>query len=131
MHPRAQSRLADIFVKSVERHNQVFIETHSPDLIMRLQLLIVQGKIKADDVSVFCFENVSGRSKIEKIGFNDAGVPSRSWPEGFLDTSLSLARELNSARISLLNSSAQLKVGPVNKLTSEKKKSSVAKKKSK
>lgn len=131
LHPRAQSRLADIFVKSVERNNQVFIETHSPDLIMRLQLLIVQKKIRADDVSVFCFENAAGRSRIERIGFDDAGIPSRSWPEGFLDTSLTLARELNSARISLLSAAERTREKDTKKSTTARKNSVAVKKKSK
>lgn len=99
LHPRAQARLADIFVRSVGRGNQVFAETHSPDLILRLQLLIVEGKISPNDISVFCLENGTGKAQIKEIEFSESGVPNSSWPEGFLDTSLSLARELNAARL--------------------------------
>lgn len=98
LHPRAQSRLADLFVESVGRGNQVFVETHSPDLILRLQLLISSGKISATDVSVFCFENSGGASHIDIVNFGDNGAPTMKWPAGFLDTSLSLARELAGAR---------------------------------
>ena len=99
LHPRAQSRLADIFVDSLARGNQVFVETHSPDLVLRLQLLISTGKLAAKDLSVFCFENSGGASKIEIVNFADSGAPSMRWPAGFLDTSLSLARELSGSRI--------------------------------
>jgi predicted ATPase len=98
LHPRAQSRLADIFAESVGRGNQVFVETHSPDLILRLQLLISTGKISASDVSVFCFENSAGSTNIEIVNFEKGGAPLMKWPAGFLDTSLSLARELAGAR---------------------------------
>lgn len=101
LHPRAQSRLADIFVKSVARGNQVFIETHSPDLILRLQRLVVDGQIDANDVSVFCFENSGGSSNISIVDFTKSGAPSIKWPAGFLDTSLTLARDLANSRTSI------------------------------
>ncbi len=100
LHPYAQSRLADIFVSSALRGNQVFVETHSPDLILRLQKLIADGVIPAKDVSVFCFENAAGASSIERIDFDGAGSPNIKWPSGFLDTSLNLARDLALSRSS-------------------------------
>lgn len=99
LHPLAQSRLADIFVNSISRGNQVFVETHSPDLILRLQLLISEGKIKPSDVSVFCFENSGGASRIDIVNFGNSGSPSIKWPSGFLDTSVSIARELAGSRM--------------------------------
>ena len=98
LHPFAQSRLADIFAASISRGNQVFIETHSPDFVLRLQRLIADGTISADDASVFCFENKGGASTIRPIDFTQTGSPSIKWPEGFLDTSLVLARELAISR---------------------------------
>ncbi len=100
LHPFAQSRLADIFVDSANRGNQLFVETHSVDLILRLQTKIALGELDASDVSVLCFENNNGKSAVSAMSFTDSGAPSRSWPKGFLDTSLGLARELTSARIS-------------------------------
>jgi predicted ATPase len=98
LHPFAQSRLADLFVESVGRGNQVFVETHSPDLVLRLQSLIAENKISGADVAVYCFENAGGTSKIEQMEFTDSGMPKNKWPEGFLDTSFVLARELATSR---------------------------------
>jgi predicted ATPase len=100
LHPFAQSRLADIFVKSVARGNQLFIETHSPDLILRLQAKVTKGEIAPDQVRIFCIENNKGRSTIAPVNLTVTGAPSIPWPPGFLDTSLSLARDLVSQRIS-------------------------------
>lgn len=100
LHPYAQSRLADVFVDSIGRGNQVFIETHSQDLILRLQLLISEGAIAPSDVSVFCFENTSSGSSIKLIDFKEGGVPKEGWPKGFLDTSIDLARKLAADRLS-------------------------------
>src|SRR5690606_8093000 len=91
LHPFAQSRLADLFSASVARQNQVFIESHSPDLVLRIQILISEGRLKPDDVAVFCFENKKGRPAITRVNFDRAAKPSIQWPAGFLDTSLSLA----------------------------------------
>ena len=102
LHPFAQSRLADIFVDSAKRGNQLFVETHSIDLILRLQTKIALGELDPSEVTVLCFENNNGKSAVSPMTFTDAGAPSKSWPKGFLDTSLGLARELTSARISRL-----------------------------
>ena len=98
LHPFAQSRLADIFAGSVGRGNQLFIETHSPDLILRLQAKVARKELSARDVRIFCFENRRGRSQIMSVDFNGKGSPTMPWPSGFLDTSLNLARELVSER---------------------------------
>lgn len=104
LHPFAQSRLADIFVESANRGNQLFVETHSIDLILRLQTKIALGELDPNDITVLCFENNNGKSAVSPMTFTDAGAPLRSWPKGFLDTSLGLARELTSARITRLQS---------------------------
>lgn len=105
LHPYAQSRLADVFVDSMDRGNQLFVETHSVDLVLRLQASIAEGRVKATDVAVICFENVGGRSKVYQMAFDETGAPSQPWPAGFLDTGLRLARELTSARIQRLQRS--------------------------
>lgn len=99
LHPFAQSRLADMFAQSFARGNQVFVETHSVDLMLRLQLLIASGKLDASDVSILCFERRNGDSVVSQMKFDSLGAPSRPWPQGFFDTSLNLARELTAARL--------------------------------
>lgn len=99
LHPFAQSRLADLFAASVGRQNQVFVESHSPDLVLRLQILIAEGMLRPSDVAVFCFENKKGRPAITRIEFDKAAKPNVQWPAGFLDTSLVLARQLNASRL--------------------------------
>ncbi|RKH50741.1 AAA family ATPase [Corallococcus llansteffanensis] len=98
LHPRAQARLADIFVDSAKRKNKSYVETHSEHLILRLQTLIAMGEIAADRVRVFCVEKTNKGSKIRQMQFDENGVPVSKWPKGFLDTSLDLARELMVAR---------------------------------
>lgn len=103
LHPYAQSRLADVLVDSVRRGNQAFIETHSQDLILRLQLLISTGAIAPSDVAVFCFENTTHGSSVKTVEFIEGGVPKDGWPKGFLDTSIDLARRLAADRLSKMS----------------------------
>ncbi len=98
LHPFAQSQLAGIFAKSVGRRNQVFVETHSPDLVLGLQSQIARKEIDSKKVRVFCLENQSGRSVVQPVDFDEGGSPTMTWPKGFLDTSLQLARELSIER---------------------------------
>jgi AAA15 family ATPase/GTPase len=101
LHPYAQSRLADLFVESANRGNQVFVETHSPDLILRLQAKIARKEIDGDAVNILCFENKGGKKTVvSPVSFSTTGKPTMNWPSGFLDTSLNLARDLTAARIS-------------------------------
>lgn len=98
LHPRAQSRLADVFVASVERGNRVYVETHSEHLVLRLQTLVAKGLISPDRVRVFCVEHDGTQSNVRPMSFDEAGIPQQRWPHGFLDTGLELARELAAAR---------------------------------
>src|SRR5690606_4963138 len=98
LHPRAQSRLADMFVESVKRGNQAFVESRRADLILRLQTSMAQELIAPEDVSVFCLENKTGAATVRRIKFDKLGSPEGAWPVGFLDSTINLARELNSAR---------------------------------
>ena len=53
LHPRAQAELATVFAQSVRKNrNSFLIETHSDHIVDRVRILVRQGKIPADDVSV-------------------------------------------------------------------------------
>lgn len=99
LHPLSQSRLADVFVGSVLRGNRVYVETHSEHLVLRLQGLIAAGDISPQRVRVFCVEHDGTSSTVRVMVFDDRGVPKERWPQGFLDTGLSLARDLAATRL--------------------------------
>lgn len=98
LHPKAQSRLADVFTKSIHRGNQLFIETHSADLLLRLQQQVAAGLAPPDTVRIFCLSNEKGTTRIQTVDLMEGGRPAIPWPPGFLDTSLSLARDLAAKR---------------------------------
>ncbi len=99
LHPLAQSRLADVLMMSMRRGNQVFVETHSEHIVLRLQYLIARRWLRPSDVTVLCIEHLKNESKVTPMDFDRGGVPSRSWPAGFLDTGLKLASDLTRERL--------------------------------
>lgn len=98
LHPFSQSRLADVFVDSVLRGNRLFIETHSEHLVLRLQTLVASRLIQPERVRVFCVSYDGELSQVRPMTFDERGVPTERWPPGFLDTDLTLADELVTAR---------------------------------
>lgn len=86
IHPKLQADLADLFVESTE--NQWIIETHSENILFRIQKRIREGKLPADQVQCIYVESINGEAKPVEIGFRDDGSLSRDFPLGFFDIGL-------------------------------------------
>lgn len=99
LHPAFQAKLGDLFAGVVSPSSntneilrtvsppRVVIETHSQHLVNRLGLLIEQGRLTPDDVSVVLFEadpERVGTSKVRIATFNNEGV-LQNWPFGFFE----------------------------------------------
>jgi predicted ATPase len=54
LHPKAQADLATLFVDAVEEGNveQVILETHSEAMLLRIQRLVREGRLKSTDVAI-------------------------------------------------------------------------------
>lgn len=83
LHPNAQATLGSFFVSIARAKGQLFIETHSDNLILRIANHIVEGHLPADDVTVFFFENTAEGKKVIPYKFNERGAFVPSWPNGF------------------------------------------------
>lgn len=95
IHPKAQSKLADLFVESVVDGNRSFIiETHSIFLVTELQILVAEGKISADDVGVYYFTQDSEGSRAIDMRLRENGQFEEEWPSGFFDIHYLLGRKL-------------------------------------
>ncbi|MDU2444620.1 MAG: DUF3696 domain-containing protein [Clostridium perfringens] len=95
IHPNAQSKLSNLFVDIVNKQNKKFlIETHSIFLIVQLQILIAQRKIKADDVSIYYFNQSENGSNIKEMKILGNGQFEETWPSGFFDVQLQLGKLL-------------------------------------
>jgi len=97
LHPKLQSRLADVFLKSLidrKEPNTIMIETHSEHLIRKIQVLIANGELSREKVNVLYFDNNQGSTKIKEMEIDENGLFKEDWPNGFFDDSVNLTMEL-------------------------------------
>lgn len=96
LHPKYQSLLADMFVDAYQKYNIHFIiETHSEYLIRKLQVLVAEKKLEAEDVSLnYVEKNEEGVSHNRQIKIEEDGDLSESFGTGFYDEADKLAIKL-------------------------------------
>lgn len=95
IHPKAQSKLADLFVSSaLDGERNFIIETHSIFLVTEIQILIAEGKISADDVGVYYFAQDSEGSRAINMKLRENGQFEEEWPSGFFDVHYLLGKKL-------------------------------------
>lgn len=96
LHPRLQSCLADFFIETAginikaenKLNNQWIIETHSEQIILRIQKRIREGQINSSDISVLYVEPFGENgSNIFQLRLDDRGNFIDEWPGGFFDES--------------------------------------------
>lgn len=102
LHPRLQAELGSFFADCIDKKpkdeqrsiceedmagNQFIIETHSENLILRLQRLIRKGELKKDHVGVIYFDKTPEGLRVKELRLNDKGEFIDPWPKGFFDES--------------------------------------------
>lgn len=95
LHPKLQSKLADMFVDAAKKfHIQFIIETHSVYLIRRLQYLTAKkdhvNNIKPEDTAIYYFYHPSanipkGKKQVNKIEILEDGSLNGAFGDGFID----------------------------------------------
>lgn len=95
LHPNAQAELGSFFVDLSSRGGQVFIETHSDNLVLRVARHVALGDIKPQDVAIF-FVSDQFKDRVTEVSINHKGQFVPDWPGGFFpqrqEESLSVAR---------------------------------------
>lgn len=101
LHPNAQAELGTFFVEMVKAGGQLFIETHSDNLLIRLQQHVARGDISPTALKVFYILDRNGTKEVIDLNVNRQGFFNREWPGGFFPQrqleSLELARAAASA----------------------------------
>ena len=83
LHPHTQAQLADLFLEVIaERHLQILIESHSEQLLTRLQRRIAEKNVAQDTIALYFCRNTDGASTIEKLEVDELG-DIHNWPEYF------------------------------------------------
>ena len=94
LHPKGQTKIAELIAKIANLGVQVIVETHSDYILDGLRLAVKDGKINHKDTKLYYLEldeedNTEVKSpQIDKDGYLD------EWPENFFDTSLKNKMEL-------------------------------------
>lgn len=94
LHPAVQADLGDLFAASVtareegeERGVQLIVESHSEHLLRRLQRLIAEEEISADQIALyFCYTGPNG-SVIDRLEVDTYGN-ILNWPPDFFGDEL-------------------------------------------
>jgi hypothetical protein len=97
LHPRLHGALGREFCALIGQPNapRVFLETHSQNLLLSVQLEIAKATIAPRDVVVYWFRALGdGTTRAEKVEFDPLGRPNGNWPPGVFADDTELAREL-------------------------------------
>lgn len=86
LHPEVQAQLADYFVRlTKEREIHFIVETHSEYLINRMRLLVAEGAVAEEDVSVAYVINDGDKAEVRSIELRTDGQIAGA-PAEFFDT---------------------------------------------
>lgn len=100
LHPRAQAGLGTFFNDLSKNNTQLFIETHSEHLLLRLQCHIASGELDSKDVSVYyVYVNDVGKKDAIHLPLNNKGLFEKEWPEGFFPERLNEAKNVAKASL--------------------------------
>ena len=85
VHPKLQADLGDLLAHAIKepRQNRFIVETHSEHLILRLQRLIREERIKPEDISVIYVSRRPEGAKAERLRLDEDGDFIDDWPKGF------------------------------------------------
>jgi predicted ATPase len=89
LHPKLQADIADIFISSDDRSpNHFIVETHSENLLLRIQRRVREGILSPDDIQ--CIYLQKNKNTIEPIiiSLDENGSLSQDFPDGFFEIGL-------------------------------------------
>jgi len=96
LHPNAQATIGSFFVSLAQKRGQIFVETHSDTMVLRIAHHVASGQLKPEDVAIFFFSNDERGKHVARLHFDSRASFSPIWPGGFFpqreQESLRLAR---------------------------------------
>ena len=84
LHPRGQTKLAELAARAAKAGVQAFVETHSDHFMDGVRIAVRDGLIEPSDVAFHYFERDGNRSVVSSPQVDKDGRLSE-WPEGFFD----------------------------------------------
>ena len=98
LHPRAQAELGSMFADAFKKKNNTFlIETHSENLLLRLESLVRNGELSKDDVSIIYVDKDKNGSRCIALHLDDEGDIENidEVPNGFFEESFNELFDVN------------------------------------
>ena len=93
LHPRGQTKLAELAVRAAKAGMQLFVETHSDHFMDGVRIAVREGLIAPKEVTLQYFNREGNNVSVSSPNVNADGRLSH-WPAGFFDQ-----REENLARL--------------------------------
>jgi len=101
LHARLQRSLAEWLcdLAATTDPPRLLLETHSEHLLLGIQLQIVQGRLRPEDVLVYWVRQLpNGESFADPVTFDRDARPQGAWPPGVFADDTEVAREIIQAR---------------------------------
>lgn len=84
LHPRGQTRMAELMAAATSAGAQLVVETHSDHVLNGLRLAVKRGAISPADVCLLYFQRVQRQIEVVNPAMGPDGMLSE-WPQGFFD----------------------------------------------
>ncbi len=84
LHPRGQTKLAELAVRASLADIQVIVETHSDHFMDGVRIAVRDGLISPDKTAIHYFERPGGETLVASPQIDEDGRLS-AWPDGFFD----------------------------------------------
>lgn len=98
LHPAAQAELGSVFARAYSPKKIIVIETHSENLILRIQTEVAKGNLKPNDVTIYYIQPNSSGHRVIPIPLNEKGKFLAEWPKGFFEENYQESLKLSKAR---------------------------------
>ncbi len=98
LHPAAQAELGSVLAKVQSQDKRIVVETHSENLILRLQTEVAEGNLEAKDVAIYYVQPNSSGHQVRPIPLNEKGEFQAEWPKGFFEENYLESLKLMKAR---------------------------------
>lgn len=85
LHPAAQAELGSVFAEACSSRKRIIIETHSENLILRIQTELAKGNLKPKDVRVYYIQPKKDGHRVTTLPLNEKGEFLKKWPKGFFE----------------------------------------------